>query len=108
MTLAEAQSQSLAASSHRNRPELSCSALKCSLQCIADSCSCSCSCCCRCPQEARYPSSLLEHRRNANPNQLKLRPETKTALLEFYRPHNAWLRRLFPEAALEGWDDWVD
>ena len=50
----------------------------------------------------------LEHRRNANPNQLKLRPETKTALLEFYRPHNAWLRRLFPEAALEGWDDWVD
>ena len=61
-----------------------------------------------CPQEARYPSSLLEHRRNANPNQLKLRPETKTALLEFYRPHNAWLRRLFPEAALDGWDDWVD
>ena len=56
--------------------------------------------------EADYPQELLSHRRNANPNQLKLTEETKQALIEFYRPHNAWLERLFPGADLSKWNEW--
>ena len=46
--------------------------------------------------------------RNANPNQIEISAATKQALLDFYRPHNAWLERLFPGTNVQHWNEWED
>ena len=53
---------------------------------------------------ASYPDDFLFHRRNANKKQLHVSRSVWNRLVSFYRPHNAWLRRLFPYANLSSWD----
>jgi hypothetical protein len=53
---------------------------------------------------ATYPQDFLNHRRNANKQQLAVCGDAWHKLSDFYRPHNEWLQRLFPYANLSSWD----